>query len=334
MNFNIDKDKFSIIGVDNTYANEDARESLRSTQRAWGKFKRNKLALVTIIILMILLPVILTSPFWSIDNIKVTEIEKQNSITSTQDISKLTYDKKVLFFSSYKEKNMPPSFKHWFGTDENGIDIFKNSFLRGRLSILFGITCALINITLGALYGGISGYFGGFIDDIMMRIAEILSSVPNILWVSILVFIVGNSFNSMVIAMSIMGWTEMAFIIRGQVMQIKEQEFTLACEVLGGDYGRVIVIHIIPNVMGIYISGVTCAIPKFIMDEAILSYIKLGIASPYATLGSLLREYTLKGTIIFYPYQILLPSILLMIIILCFQIFGDALADALDPRLE
>ncbi|MGH4123992.1 MAG: ABC transporter permease [Clostridium sp.] len=334
MNLNVDKDKFSIIGIDDIYKTEVITQSLSSKERAWRKFKKNKLGLVSIIILMILLPVILTSPFWAIDKIHVAEIEKNNSITATQDTGKLTFDNKSLFFSNYKERNMTPSFKHLFGTDENGIDIFKNSFFRGRLSILFGITCALINITLGALYGGISGYFGGLIDDIMMRVAEILSSIPNILWVSILVFVVGNSFNSMVIAMSIMGWTEMAFLIRGQVMQLKEQEFTLACQALGGDYGRVIVIHIIPNITSMYISGITCAIPKFIMYEALLSYIKLGIASPYATLGSLLMQYTMKGSMIFYPYQILLPSIFLMVIILCFQIFGDALADALDPKLE
>lgn len=334
MNLNIDKDSFSIVDVDEIYETEFVRESLTGKERAWRKLKRNKLALVTIIILIVLVPLILTSPLWAIDKTEVGEFAKHNSITNAEDIGKLTYDTKVLFVANYKEKNMTPSSKHLFGTDGNGIDIFKNSFLRGRLSILFGITCALINVTLGAIYGGISGYFGGIIDDIMMRIAEILSSIPNILWVSILVFVVGNSFKSMVIAMSIMGWTEMAFLIRAQVLQIKEQEFTLACEALGGDYGRVIVMHIIPNIMSIYISGITCAIPKFIMDEAILSYIQLGIASPYATLGSVLREYTMKGTIVFYPYQILLPSIFLMVIILCFQIFGDALVDALDPKLE
>lgn len=334
MNFNIDKEKFSIIGVDDIFKAESIGKSLSSKERVWKKLKRNKLALGSIIILIILLPIILTSPFWAIDKTKAKEFAKDNNIANIEEVSKLTYDTKVLFFANHKEKNMPPSFKHWFGTDGMGIDIFKNSFLRGRLSILFGIVCALINVTLGAIYGGISGYFGGLIDDIMMRIVEILSSIPNILWVAILVFVVGNSFKSIVIAMSIMGWTEMASIIRAQVLNIKEQEFILASEALGGDYGRVLVIHIIPNVMSIYISGITCAIPKFIMEEAILSYLMLGIASPYATLGSVLREYTMKGNMIFYPYQILLPSIFLMVIILCFQVFGDALIDALDPKLE
>lgn len=330
----ISQEKFRIIGCEKNFKNVILMNSLDYKRSSFIKFKSNKVSLISLILLISILIISFTSPIWSVYRYRALADDNKKNGYEVEARSELQTVKVIdLLKINDKEKNISPNFKYWFGTDHQGVDIFLNVFLRGRLSILLGLSVAIVSAFVGIIYGCIAGYFGGLIDDIMMRIVEIVSSIPMILWLIMIILILGTSFNSIVIGMSLVGWCSTALIIRGKIYEIKSQEYILAAKALGADYERVIIAHMLPNIIGIIIVAITNDIPKFIMDEAILSYIHLGIKVPYATLGNLLREYAVSGAITFYPYQILIPTVFLGITVLTFQLLGDGLRDALDPKI-
>ncbi|MGE5627119.1 MAG: ABC transporter permease [Solirubrobacterales bacterium] len=228
--------------------------------------------------------------------------------------------------------NMAPSFNHYFGTDELGRDIFSRVWIGGRVSLTIGLLGALVDTVLGVVYGGISGYFGGLVDDIMMRIAEVLSSIPYLIVVILISLLVGRGIFALVIAMTITGWVTMARLVRGQVLKLKEQDYVLAARALGAGPFRIIARHIIPNTIGIIIVAVTFDIPVFIFGEAFLSFIGLGVQSPNTSWGSLTAAA--QQNLMFYPYQIFFPALFISITMLCFNLLGDGLRDAIDPRIN
>ncbi|MDF2883172.1 MAG: oligopeptide/dipeptide transporter, permease protein [Clostridiaceae bacterium] len=302
----LSKEKFKIIGCENANADEILRPNITYFQDAWRRLKQNKVAIASLIILVIIIFMTIFGPYMvpflqeSID---------QNSI------------------------NVKPNLVHLFGTDQMGRDLFARSWYGGRVSIIIGVVGTLIEVTVGVIYGGISGYFGGFVDDIMMRIVEILISIPYLIIVILISLILGNGgIFSLIIAMTITGWCGMARLIRGQILQIREQEYVLAAQALGADSSRIIAKHLIPNTIGVMIVAITLDVPSFIFGEAFLSFIGLGVQSPNTSWGALAAGA--QQNLMFYPYQLFAPSLLISLTMLSFNLLGDGLRDALDPRLR
>lgn len=225
-------------------------------------------------------------------------------------------------------KNLEPSLSHFFGTDELGREIFSGVWQGGRVSLILGIVIAFINLTIGMIYGGICSYYGGLIDDILMRVIEILMNIPLLVVVVLMNLILGRSIVTFVVAMSISGWCNIAVLIRGQFIQQKEQEYILAAKALGASTSRIISKHLMRNIISIAIVTITLEIPNVILIESVLSFI--GFGSSILSWGKLF--YGAGFSLHFYPYQVFLPALIISITIICFNILGDALRDAFNPH--
>ncbi|TLQ38637.1 ABC transporter permease [Ruoffia tabacinasalis] len=274
----------------------------------WGEvmraFIRNKLAIVGIVILAIIVIMAIFVP-----------------ILSPYDYAEQT--------GVY---NSPPTAEFWFGTDNLGRDVFVRSWVGARISLLIGISAAIINLVVGVVYGSVSGLIGGRVDNIMMRICDILNSVPQLLVIILLLVVLQQGLVPMIIALSITGWIRMARIVRAEVMSLKAQEYVLASRTLGASAAHLIRRHLIPNAMGSIIVTMTLQIPAAIFSEAFLSYIGLGVTPPLASWGTMASEG--NEAILTAPWRLLFPALLISITIFGFNAVGDGLRDALDPKLR
>ena len=245
-------------------------------------------------------------------------------------------------------------FPHIFGTDMYGRDILVRVMYGARVSMTVGICAALLVLCIGAVYGSISGYCGGKVDAVMQRIVELIYSVPEMLVVLLIatalkpilteyvntgsgplksfVNILGPNLISMFIAFGMLYWVTMSRIIRGQVLQLKQQEYVTAARALGASGGRIIRQHLLPNCIGQIVVTTCLQIPSAIFLESFLSYLGVGVSAPLPSLGSMATD-ALSGMYT-YTYRLIVPSIVLSVMILAFNLFGDGLRDALDPKLK
>lgn len=301
----LSREKFQIIGCENLDSEGILRPSMTYWEDAWRRLKQNKVAIFSLVLLIVLSIMTVIGPF----------------------IAKYSYE-----VTNNDLINVKPNLDHWFGTDNLGRDLFARVWKGGRVSIGIGLIGAVIDTVVGCIYGGIAGFFGGLVDDIMMRILEILMSIPYLVIVILVRLIVGPGLESLIIAMTITGWTFMARLIRGQLLQIKEQEYILAAKALGANPSRIIARHLIPNTLGIIIVAITFDIPGFIFGEAFLSFLGLGVQSPNTSWGALAA--IAQPNLMFYPYQLFFPALCISLTMLSFQLLGDGLRDALDPKLR
>lgn len=245
-------------------------------------------------------------------------------------------------------------FPHVFGTDDQGRDIMVRVMVGTRVSLIVGICAAIIVLIIGALYGSISGYCGGAVDAVMQRIVEIIYSLPEMLVILLLsatlkpaleqfqnsgdgpmqsmVTTLGPNLISMFIAFGLLYWVTMSRIIRGQILQLKQQEYVTAARALGAKGGRIIGKHLLPNCIGQIITTTFLQIPSAIFLESFLSFLGVGVSAPLTSLGSMCSE-ALSG-LSSYPYRLLIPAAILSLLILALNLFGDGLRDALDPKLK
>ena len=299
------KEDFTFIDKEKEAQEEELRPSINYWQDAWRRLKENKVAILSLVILSSIIIMCIIGPHLTPWEYDVGDLAK---------------------------KNLPPNKEHWFGTDKLGRDIFTRVWVGGRVSIFIGLIGAFIDIVVGLIYGGIAGYFGGRVDNIMMRIIEILSGIPYLILVVLVSLILGKGMVSLIVAMTLTGWCFMARLVRGQILQIKSQDYILAAESLGTSPGKIISKHLIPNTLGVVIVAVTFDIPSFIFGEAFLSYIGLGVQSPMTSWGALASDA--QQHMSFYPYQLFFPALLISLTMLSFQLLGDGLRDALDPKLR
>ena len=246
-------------------------------------------------------------------------------------------------------------FPHMFGTDMHGRDTLVRTMMGARVSMVVGVAAALLVLVIGSIYGAISGFAGGMVDNVMMRIVEVLSSIPEILVVLLLavtlkpaldgfvnanrgsilaapVIVIGPSLIAIFISFALLYWVGMARIVRGQVLQLKEQEFVTAARALGAAGPRIIRKHLLPNCIGSMIAATCLEIPTAIFLESFLSYLGVGVQAPLTSLGSMCSDAL--GGMYTYTYRLIIPALLLLTLLLSFNLLGDGLRDALDPKLK
>ena len=282
-----------------------SRPSKSYWQDAWSRFRKDPLAMIGLFVLLAITVAAILGPM----------------------LSQYTYDGQDI-----ARQNQGSSAEHWFGTDKFGRDIFVRAMYGARISLTIGVAAAAINLVIGVIYGGISGYFGGKVDMIMLRIVDILIGVPGLLYIILLMMFLGNTIESILLAMSLTYWIGTARMVRSQVITLKHQEYVLAARATGSSNMRILFKHLIPNSMGPIIVTVTFLVPSAIFTEAFLSFLGIGIQVPMASWGTLVNDAI--PTIFTQPYQMLFPAIAISITMFALNFIGDGLRDALDPRLK
>ncbi len=217
-----------------------------------------------------------------------------------------------------------------FGTDANGRDLLTRTLIAGRVSLAIGLLAAGVGVMIGVIYGATAGYFGGRIDDVMMRIVDIIYSLPFIFFVIMLVVFFGRNFVLMFIAVGAVEWLDMARIVRGQTLSLRRQEFVQAAEAMGVGHGGILKRHIIPNVLGPVMVYMTLLVPKVILLESFLSFLGLGVQEPMTSWGVLISDgaRNIQGG----AYMLVFPALFLVATLFALNFIGDGLRDALDPK--
>jgi len=229
-------------------------------------------------------------------------------------------------------KNSPPSLQFLFGTDELGRDIFTRIWVGARVSLFVGCTAALVDLVIGVIYGSIAGMWGGKIDECLMRLADILFSIPYLLVVILLTVFMGPGLFTIILALTFTGWIPMARIVRSQILQLKELEYAQAARALGASSFRLLFRHLLPNALGPIITTVTFTIPLAIFAEAFLSFMGLGIQAPAPSWGTMASDGL--PALRYYPHRLFFPASAICITMLSFNLIGDTLRDIFDPRLK
>ena len=298
-------------------------EHLSPNQKAIRRFLRNRPAVISMVVLVFLAAVVLLWPFVA-----------SHSPTALSDA-----------------QSQAPGSGYWFGTDVHGRDLMSRVFYGARISLLVGIVGAGVSLVIGVLWGAIAGYLGGRWDSIMMRIVDVLYSLPSIIFVIVLITTLESVFKDwlaevfspemagmarmifLFAGLGAVSWLTMARIVRGQVLSLKSRNFIEASRALGASEGRIIFRHILPNLLGIILVYVTLMVPSIILYESFLSFLGLGIQPPQASLGSLIADGAAQiNPLRIYWWMIVFPAGMLGLTLLALNFFGDGLRDAFDPR--
>jgi oligopeptide transport system permease protein len=282
-------------------------------QEAWDRLKRNRVAVVSFVVILIVTTVGLLSPW----------------------IAPHSFDEQYLDRVLH-----PPSTAHWLGTDSLGRDLMSRMMYGARISMAVGVITALVALLIGTVYGSVAGWFGGYVDGVMMRVVDTLDSVPSLVLLILMkvvfdsVDLIGNpelkALTGMLLALSLTSWVSLARVVRGQVLQVKEMAYVESARAMGASGLRIVLQHILPNIMGPVIVLLTFQIPSNILAESFLSFLGLGLQPPYASWGVLANDGW--RSLASYPHLILPPGIAIFLVMLSFNLFGDGLRDAVDPR--
>ncbi len=302
-NFEITADQVRLLREDEKNSEFIAVSSKTFLKDAWDRFKKNKLALFGLIFLSVLIIGAILVPMLSPFDYESQDILNRNAL---------------------------PSLAHPFGTDKLGRDIFVRVMYGARISLAVGFSTAAINLVIGIIYGGISGYIGGKVDMVMMRIIDVIYAVPTLLYIVLILMIFGNSIYSMMLAICLTSWIGMARQVRTQVMSLKEMEFALAARVIGASDWRILIKHLIINALGPIIVTLTMMVPSAIFTEAFLSFVGIGIDPTIPSWGKLANDC--RALIFSYPIQIIWPVAAICLTTLSLNFVGDGVGEALQLK--
>ena len=301
----LDADLFDMNAASDDNADKIVRESTTYWQDVWKRFRKDKLALMGMFVIIVMTIACILVPIFS------------------------PYTYSGMDFTAM---NAGPSWKHLCGTDQMGRDLFIRIMYGARISLSIGICAAAINFIIGVLYGGIAGYVGGKADMIMMRIVDILISLPSMLYTVLLMLVLGSSVGTVIIALCFTSWIGTARVVRSEVMRLKHSEYVLAARLSGANLWDLLKTHLIPNAMGPIIVSTAFLIPSAIFSEAFLSFLGIGIQAPMASWGTLANDA--RSTLLTFPHQMIFPVLAICITMFSFNFIGDGLRDALDPKLK
>ena len=281
------------------------RESTTYWHDVWKRFRKDPLALIGLCVIAIMAIACIVVPMFS------------------------PYSYSDMDFACM---NSTPTLAHPCGTDQMGRDLFVRILYGARISLSIGLVAAAINFVIGVVYGGIAGYVGGMTDMIMMRIVDILISLPSMLYTILIMLVLGSSLGSVIIALCFTSWTGTARVVRSEVMKLKHSEYVLAARLSGASIWKILLTHLIPNAMGPIIVSTAFLIPSAIFSEAFLSFLGIGIQAPMASWGTLANDA--RSTLLTFPHQMIFPVLAICITMFSFNFIGDGLRDALDPKLK
>ena len=344
LSLQIDVNKFEKATDEEKAQHETMRESTTFFRDGMRKLRRNPLAMASLVVLIALvLTIIIVPMFYPYSYEQMITVNGKRDKTA-KNLAPFTYSKNEQKAIEEGQKIFP----HIFGTDELCRDYFIRVLYGARVSLAVGLFASLIVLVIGLLYGSISGYFGGKVDMVMMRIVDIIYSLPDTLMVVLLSVVmnqvlsnvmkgsivskIGPNMISLFVVFGVLYWVGMARLVRGQILSIKTNEYVLAARALGAKPGRIIRKHILPNCMSVIIISVALQIPSAIFTESFLSFIGLGVQAPMPSLGSLANAA--RGGMQSYPYKMVFPAIIICLIVLSFNLLGDGLRDAFDPKLR
>jgi len=302
---NIPAEKFVFLTGDATKVGEFQRSSTSYWFDVWQRFKKNKLAMVGLVFIGLIALVAIFGPM----------------------LSPYTYDG-----MDRTAGNQWPSARHWFGTDKFGRDIFVRILYGARISLTVGVCAAAISLIIGIVYGAVSGYFGGRVDMVMMRIVDILIGLPSLLYIVLIMLVLGANLFSVILAICISSWIGTARIVRGQVLTIKTSEYVMAAKLAGAGNRWILFTHLLPNSMGPIIVSTAFLVPGAIFNEAFLSFLGIGISVPMASWGTLANEAISQMSS--RPYQLWFPVAAICLTMFSLNFIGDGLRDSLDPKLK
>ena len=332
---------FVIVGAQNSEANEHiSKPALSFWQDAWRRLKLNKLAVISLWFLVLILGFAILStifvPQSKANAFDSNQVGTYKNLPPKSGLPIPGWDGQIKEPGAtektdvYTTQNVPSKDKFLLGTDTIGRSLGLRIVVGLRISLLVAVAATFIDLIIGVSYGVFSGWKGGWIDTVLQRIIEVVSSIPNLIIVTMLGLLLGNGIFSIILAITMTGWINMARQVRNMTLSLKERDYVLAAKSLGESSTKIALKHLIPNMAGTIIVQVMMTIPTAIMFEAVLSAINLGVKPPTSSLGSLISDA--QNMLQFYPYQILLPSFVLVLISLAFILLGDGLRDAFDPR--
>lgn len=303
MNIELNEKMFEKLPDDEKNSEFIAMESKTFLRDVWDRYKKNKLAMIGLIFLVIMVVMAIFVPI----------------------LSKYGFEDQNIAL-----KNAVPSLDHPFGTDKLGRDIFVRVMYGGRISLSIAFASAFICLIIGVLYGGIAGYIGGKVDMVMMRIVDILDSIPTLLYVILILMIFGNTIPAMLFAICFTSWVGMARQVRQQVRSIKEMEFAMAEKVLGASHKRILINHLIVNAIGPIIVNLTMLVPSAIFTEAFLSFVGIGLDPSIPSWGKLANDC--RGLFFTYPIQIIWVVLAISLTCLSLNFVGDGVGEAFQAK--
>lgn len=327
----IPEDLFVPEPVDTSLQEQTSGPMKSVWQEAWQRLVKNKGAVLSLFMIVLITFLALAGPSMSGRTYDEQNLLFSNLPPKVPGLEWLGFDGiDSKGINQYEVRGVTENF--WFGTDEFGRDLWTRVWKGTQISLLIASLAALLDLIIGVAYGGISAFYGGRTDTVMQRIIEVLMGIPNLIVIILFILILEPGIFSIVLAMIVTGWVSMARVVRGQILQIKAQEFVMASRALGASNSRLIVKHMLPNAIGPILVTIMFTIPSAIFFEAFLSFIGLGLQPPLASLGMLIQDGYVAMR--YFTYKLVFPGIIISVLMISFNLLADGLRDALDPRMK